>query len=242
MSHKPPKGSPLAKSRVDAARSDGPPVFAIAVGVLAVLLVAAIVVVAVTGLGGDDDEASGDGDGGGAVSENTQAFGPVTATGVPLPEYRGGGDDPAVGEPAPTLTGESPTGEEVVLDPADGPMVLVFLAHWCPHCQAVVPRIVEASDGTDEIEGVRYAAVLTASTPENDNFPPGPWLEREGWSAPAMVDTEEETGSIPVAFSSYGVAGFPFMVAVDADGEVAERTSGEKSEDELRAFFAQVAE
>ncbi|HMJ78833.1 MAG TPA: hypothetical protein VK507_22810, partial [Iamia sp.] len=84
-------------------------------------------------------------------------------------------------------------------------------------------------------------AVLTATDPALDNFPPGAWLEREDWPGPAMVDTEPESGQIPVAFSTYGVAGYPFLVAIDADGNVAARTSGELGEDGLRDFFAQVA-
>jgi cytochrome c biogenesis protein CcmG/thiol:disulfide interchange protein DsbE len=234
MSHKPPKGSPLGQSRVQAARS-GPriPLFALALGALAVVLIAAVV--GVVAFGGDDSDT-------GTLAAGDQAFGPVTATGTPLEEYDDqAGEDPAVGQPAPTLEGETPSGEPITIDPSEGPMVVAFLAHWCPHCQAEVPRIVELADGSDEIEGVPFAAVLTASDPTLDNFPPGEWLAREDWPAPAMVDTEPESGSIPVAFSTYGVSGYPFLVAIDADGNVAARSSGELGDDGLREFFAQVS-
>jgi thiol-disulfide isomerase/thioredoxin len=233
MSHKPRKGSPLAQSRVDAARS-GPkvPVFAVAVGALVVVLIAAVIGVVV--LGGDDST--------GTLAAGDQAFGDVTATGAPLSEYDDeAAEDDAVGQPAPKLVGETPSGDPVTIDPADGPMVIAFLAHWCPHCQAEVPRIVKLAGGTDEIEGVPFAAVLTASDPTLENFPPGEWLADEDWPAPAMVDTEPESGGIPVAFASYGVAGYPFLVAIDGDGNVAARSSGELGDDGLREFFAQVA-
>jgi len=234
MSHKPPKGRPLAQSRVEAARS-GPriPVFALALGALVVVLVIAAVVVA---LGGGDDET-------GTLAAGDQAYGPVTATGTALVTYDDQADtDPAVGQPAPKLVGESPSGDPVTIDPADGPMVVMFLAHWCPHCQAEVPRIVDLAGGSDEIDGVPFAAVLTGTKPEAPNFPPSAWLEREDWPAPAMVDTEPETeAELSVAFTAYGVAGFPFLVAIDADGNVAARSSGELGEDGLRAFFAQVS-
>lgn len=233
MSHKPTKGRPLAQSRVEAARS-GPrvPVFVLAVAGLVVVLLAAGIAVVV--LGGDDS--------GGALDPGQQAFGPVTATGTPLPEYDDDADeDPAVGQPAPKLVGETASGDPVTIDPAEGPVVIAFLAHWCPHCQAEVPRIVDLAGGSDEIEGVPFAAVLTATDPALDNFPPGAWLAREDWPAPAMVDTEPEDGSIPVAFSAYGVAGYPFLVAIDADGNVAARSSGELGDDGLRDFFRQVA-
>ncbi|HEU5149987.1 MAG TPA: TlpA disulfide reductase family protein [Iamia sp.] len=232
MSHKPTKGRPLAQSRVEAARN-GPrvPVFALAVGGLVLVLVIAAVVVAVVG-----------GEKGGTLGEGEQAFGPVTATGTPLETYSPSGEDPAVGEPAPKLEGESATGEAVTVDPAEGPMVVVFLAHWCSHCQAEVPRIVAVADGADEIEGVPFTAVLTGSEAQADNFPPGDWLEREDWPAPAMVDSEPEAGSVPVALNAYGLKGYPFMVAIDGDGNVAARHSGELGEDGIREFFAQVAE
>lgn len=236
MSHKPNKGRPLTRSRVDAARS-GPriPLFAIGFGALVVLLIGAVVGVVV--LGGDDEES-------GTLDPGEQAFGPVTATGASLPDYDSeAAEDPAVGEPAPKLEGEAADGEPITIDPAEGPMVVVFLAHWCPHCQAEVPRIVELADDTDEIEGVPFAAVLTGSSPEADNFPPGEWLAREKWPAPAMVDTEPETeAELSVAYSAYGAGGFPYLVAIDADGNVAARSSGELGEDGLRDFFAQAAE
>lgn len=234
MSHKPTKGRPLTQSRVEAARN-GPrvPVFALAVGGLVLVLVVAAIVVAVVG--------SSDG---GTLGEGEQAFGPVTATGAPLPPFEGpAADDPAVGDPAPSLEGESPTGDPVTIDPADGPMVIAFLAHWCGHCQAEVPRIVEVADGSDEIEGVPFVAVLTGSSAEAPNFPPGAWLEDEDWPAPAMVDTErEDEAELSVAYSAYGGGGFPYLVAIDADGNVAERSSGELGEDGIRAFFARVAD
>lgn len=233
MSHKPTKGRPLSQSRVEAARS-GPriPVFAIAVGALVLALVAAVVVVVLT----KDD--------GGDLATGDQAFGPVTATGNPLPAFDGETEgDPAIGEPAPTLEGETASGDPLTIGPTDGPMVVAFLAHWCSHCQAEVPRMVEVAGGQDEIEGVPFAAVLTGTSPAAANFPPGEWLEREDWPAPAMVDTEPDEEDEPsVAHAAYGAGGFPYLVAIDADGNVAARSSGELGDDGLRDFFAQVAD
>ncbi len=238
MSYKPTKGKPLAQSRVQAARN-GPrvPVFALVVAALVAVVLVTVVVIAVTG--GDDGATPA------TLPPGEQAFGEVTVEGDDLPEYQKGADDPAVGEPAPTLVGETPSGDPITIDPQDGPLVVVFLAHWCPHCQAEVPRIVELAsespDG-DTIEGVPFVAVLTASDPNVENFPPGQWLSREGWPAPAMVDSQPESGQIPDALRAYGLAGYPFLVAIDADGNVAARSSGELGEDGLEDFFGQVAE
>ncbi len=118
-------------------------------------------------------------------------------------------------------------------------MVIAFLAHWCPHCQAEVPRLVDVADADGTVDGVALAAVATASSPERPNYPPGPWLADEGWPGPVMVDSEVEAADrLPTAAAAYGESGFPFLVAVDADGTVVARASGEKDEDSLRDFFA----
>ncbi|MGI8938357.1 MAG: TlpA family protein disulfide reductase [Iamia sp.] len=75
------------------------------------------------------------------------AFGEVTAEGEPLAPYVADSADPAIGQVAPTLTGIDPAGDPVTIDPgAEGPMVIAFVAHWCPHCQAEVPRLVDLAD------------------------------------------------------------------------------------------------
>lgn len=75
---------------------------------------------------------------------------PVGVTGTHLEVLADGNDDPAVGTSAPVLDGLTFSGETVTLGgPSDTPTLAVFVAHWCPHCQAEVPRIVEwQADGT----------------------------------------------------------------------------------------------
>jgi thiol-disulfide isomerase/thioredoxin len=56
-------------------------------------------------------------------------------------------DDTACGMTAPILVGQDFDGETVRIDAAsDGPTMVVFLAHWCPHCNAEVPRINQLRD------------------------------------------------------------------------------------------------
>lgn len=241
MSQKPTAGRPL--SRVDAARN-GPrvPVFALAAGALALVLVIALVVIVVGR--GDDDSASGGGSESAAAPgvAGDVAFGEVTVEGEPLPTFEQGATDPAIGQSAPTLTGIGPDGEPVTIDPAtEGPMVIAFLAHWCPHCQAEVPRIVELADDQGEIDGVEVVAVATSSAADRPNFPPGDWLASEGWPGPVLVDSEPEGAQLPTAAAAYGEAGFPFLVAIDAQGDVVARASGEQGDDGLRDFVATAA-
>jgi len=98
--------------------------------------------------------------------------------------------------------------------------VLVFLAHWCPHCQNEVPKLVEwiAADGIPA--DVEVVAVSTAVQLDRGN-PPRAWLAGEGWPVTAVRD--DDTGTVADA---YGLRSFPYVVVVGTDGRVRARLSG----------------
>lgn len=157
---------------------------------------------------------------------------PVIATGEALPPLTNTASDAAVGMPGPTLAGPSVTGDGSVEIAPDGmPMVIVFVAHWCPHCRAEVPRLVQLH-AAGETEGVRLLAVATANDPSRPNYPASGWLESEGWPTPVLLDDESDT-----AASAYGVSGYPFITVLDGSGNVVIRTSGELGEAGLRQLF-----
>ena len=136
-------------------------------------------------------------------------------------------DDPAIGQEPPGASTLTPSGAETSVFEGK-PTVVVFLAHWCPHCQAEVPRIVEwANEGvvTDEVDLV---AVTTAVDPGQPNYPPSEWLANEQW--PGRVAVDSEIGEIA---SAYGISGFPYVVSIDAEGKVARRGSGELDKDQF---------
>ena len=193
------------------------------IGVVALALVA--VVIGLVAGGGDDD------DGAPALADET---GNVEVTGgADLAPYDAAadGDDPAVGLDAPVLTGETFTGEPITV-PGDGPAVIVFLAHWCPHCQREVPVIVDWLEENGEPDGVQLFGVATSIHDARENYPPSAWLEREGWTLPTIVDAEDSGGA-----AAFGLTSFPYFVAVDADGRVVARASGELPTDELEALI-----
>ena len=179
---------------------------------IAVGLVVAVALIAAVALSGSDSGGSDD-----VVMDD---YGAVETDGTALPSLADG-PDPAVGQPAPAISSERPDGT-VEIDPgSDGtPRMLVFLAHWCPHCQAELPHYVELDEqgAFDEIEAV---TVLTSTVPERPNFPPSAWLDREGWTGIRFHDDRSSTAAV-----AYGVSSFPFTVFVDADGNVTERFSG----------------
>jgi len=172
-------------------------------------------------LGGGDDGGSSD----------LAAFAPVTVSGTNLPGFTATEGDPAIGELAPTVTGEAPDGAPVTVGGATGePTLIAFLAHWCPHCQRELPRLVDLAE-QGAFEGVRTVAVLTATDANAPNYPPAPWLEDEGWSGDVLVDDEATSAAV-----AYGLAGYPFLVVLDGDGQVVARTSGELPAEDVAAL------
>jgi cytochrome c biogenesis protein CcmG, thiol:disulfide interchange protein DsbE len=193
-------------------------------GALAVVVVIAIVV-AVVASGGSDDSAS-------ATKWETA---PVKVTGTPLPDFDAKeSPDPALGESIPTVDGKSIyDGTPITIGPDSGagePQMIVFLAHWCPHCQREVPELVDLAD-EGVFDGVKVSAVATGTNEGADNYPPSHWLEdEEAWPFPVMGDSPTGT-----AAQAYGLTGYPYFVMVDADGTVAGRGSGELPKAQIRA-------
>jgi thiol-disulfide isomerase/thioredoxin len=184
----------------------------------ALLLVAVVVTIVLTS-GGNDSPVAG-------ATETA----PAEAVGTPLPRFATITD--AAGLAAPTIAASTIDGTRVqVLD--DGTARLYgFFAHWCPHCQREVPRTVAWLAEHDLPEGVEFVAISTGVDPSLDNYPPSAWFAREGWPLPVLVDSE--TGNLAKAF---GLSGFPFWVAVDAEGKVVARQSGELDTAQFEALL-----
>ncbi len=168
----------------------------------------------------------------GAGVEQTR---PVTVKGSPLPRFPEGGTsstDPARGLTMPEIRGASFDGKPVAIAGDGHAKVVIFLAHWCPHCQAEVPNLVGWAKGGMPA-GVEAYSVSTAVAADRPNYPPSTWLEQEHWPLPLIADDRSGT-----AASAAGLSGFPFFVFVRADGTVASRHEGELSIEELKDRIA----
>ena len=188
------------------------------------LVAVAVFVAALTAGGSDGPSASGD-----TPDVDITALPAPDVTGEPLPPLQDPASDAAVGEPAPAFTASTFSGERITLQPGrDGPMVLLFLAHWCPHCQREVPVVQDWIDGGGLPEDVQLYAVATSIDETRPNYPPDEWLEREGWTPTTVVD--DPASSVAQA---YGLTSFPFWVLVDADGTVVGRFAGTLQADQL---------
>ena len=141
-------------------------------------------------------------------------------TGTPRADFQNPNGDPAVGRPAPEVTGADFNGTPVSIKADGRPKVVIFLAHWCPHCQAEVP-LIQAWVGTGGVpDGVDIVSVATGIDPAAPNYPPDAWLAREGWTVPVIVDP---TNSVAAA---YGLSAYPFWVFIGPDGNVRARSTG----------------
>lgn len=149
---------------------------------------------------------------------------PVRITGDALPVMPEAGTDPGIGVKVPVVSGYNFNGDAVSLDVASSgkPTMVVFLAHWCPHCNREIPRILEWAASNGVPDGLRIVGVATGSRNDYPNWPPSAWLVDMGWKWERLADTQD--GQV---FSAYGGTSFPTMVLVGPDGTVKNRFSGE---------------
>jgi len=168
-----------------------------------------------------------------AAVGSVQEFSEVTVTGDVLPAFDSAvKPDPAAGMLAPVLSGKSFTGNVVTTESTGTPTLLVFLAHWCPHCQREVPLLVEWEKSGRMPTSIDIVAVATGTDSANPNYPPSEWLARENFPAtwPVMADSADKVGG-----DAFGLAGYPYFVLVGGDGKVLVRMSGEVTMEELTA-------
>ncbi len=161
----------------------------------------------------------------------TATVGDPEITGDALPGYVPSGPDSALGRPAPQVRGSDFDGRGVAIVDDGRMKVLVFLAHWCSHCQDEVPEVQAWVNSGGKPEGVDLYGVATAIDEGRSNYPPDAWLEREGWTPPVLVDTNDSV------LRAFGLTSFPTWVFINADGTVALRIGGAIGQSQLTVLF-----
>lgn len=220
----------------------------------AIALVGALAFVSACGGGDDDDTPASDG---GLTSIAPSADGPDATISPDLPDAFAGmvgpveviGDklpplttkdftaDPAAGTAAPVVIGLGYDGETVRIDAeAAGPTMVVFLAHWCAHCNAEIPVLNSLRDDDRIPDDVNVVGVSTALNPGQPNFPPDEWLDDKDWTWAAMADGVDMEAETFIAADAFGVTAFPFTVLIDANGNVAARWSGGRPPSEIASL------
>ncbi len=163
-----------------------------------------------------------------------QESGPVVVDGAALDPFDSSMDDLSIGVTAPVISGESFDGSPIVIGaPSENLTLVVFLAHWCPHCNDEIPELIDLDEAGAIPDNVDVIGVSTAVRADAENFPPSEWIDDKGWAWPMMADDEGFS-----ALNAMGGTSFPFAVVLSADGTVLARRAGQATGDETIAFLA----
>jgi len=155
----------------------------------------------------------------------------VQAQGEMLLALEDPNNDPARGAVAPVLKGFAFDGTPLTIAPTGKPKMVVFLAHWCSHCNAEVPRLIEWKNSGTMPGDMEVIGVSTGARDDAPNWPPSQWDVDKGWPWPVMADSEDQGAAL-----AFGVSGYPGLLLLDGDGKVLARRSGEASIEELKAW------
>jgi peroxiredoxin len=113
---------------------------------------------------------------------------------------------------APGLELEDLAGRTVKLSSFRGktPVLLVFWTTWCPYCTKQIPNINQLEDafGPDEL------AVLAVNSGEGRTKVAG-HVQKTGMRYRVLLDKDDR------AIEAYGVTGFPYMVLISREGNIA---------------------
>ena len=233
MSNRPGR-SKSASQRVRAASNAGKNKSTAWIWIAIVVVVVVVGVVAVVAGRGSKSSGGGSAASGGTIVPNGKLdYGQVAVNGTNLTPLPDSGADPMVGTVIPSVTGQQFDGKQLTISADGKPHIIMVVAHWCPHCQAEVPRIQGWLNASGMPADVELVTVATSNDPAKGNFPASDWLRREKWSVPTIVDDKQNQ-----AGAALGVSGFPYFLVTDAQGKVVYRTSGEKTEAEWNALLA----
>lgn len=115
--------------------------------------------------------------------------------------------------PAPSAV-DPATGERVALDPAQGPMHVMFLATWCRPCLSEIPRVFDLEDRWKP-DGYRVFLVAVATRQSADRLKA---FAAEG-PLPGRLLFDAD-GSVAAAF---GASNIPAHLLVDRRGAIVAR-------------------
>ncbi|MGB8861350.1 MAG: TlpA family protein disulfide reductase [Ilumatobacteraceae bacterium] len=202
----------------------------------ATLMLAAMAMVMVAACGNDGSATP--------AEAGTPAPGSTAAPASDAPRINGdalplwtGGDDPAVGMPAPTVDGFDYAGNRATIQGGSGATLVVFAAHWCPHCNVELGLMLGwMADGTIPTS-LPVTLVSTAEAAGTPNYPADQWLANAGWTAPVLRDSHAVDGEAGDVAKAFGASAWPFSVLIGADGRVLARTAGQLDVNSLTALL-----
>lgn len=161
----------------------------------------------------------------------------VEVSGDLLPPFADPSNDAAVGLVAPEITSVDFAGAPAAISNDGTPKMILFLAHWCLHCQREVPVLQSWIEENGLPSGVDFVSVATSIDETRSKYPPNAWLEGEGWTQRVVMDDAQNSIS-----AAYGLVSFPYYVLVDGTGTVVQRLTGEQNPEFVGSKLAELAQ
>ncbi|MEA1903076.1 MAG: TlpA disulfide reductase family protein [Actinomycetota bacterium] len=145
----------------------------------------------------------------------------VTVVGAALPVFVSGSLDTAIQTTAPTITGTDWNDVSTTITADGRPKIILFLAHWCPHCQDEVPEVNQWLEEGHLPDTVDMYSITVMTDFSKSNWPPQDWLIAEDWQLPVIMDDAMSSAAF-----AFGVQSVPAYVVLDGNNAVLVRVSG----------------
>lgn len=148
----------------------------------------------------------------------------------PAPETKDTQPTAKIGRPAPDFTATGDKGEISLADYRGRPLLVEFIATWCPHCRKMAPifsSVVREENFPYLVVGVAGEDLGRVANWHN-NF----------LSTPMPGDYAVDEGNSAV--QSYGIVGTPTTAVIDKNGRLLHLVSGEISAAALRQLLADI--
>lgn len=134
------------------------------------------------------------------------------------------GNDPIVGQTAPTFTLENIDGGKIDMAQFKGrPVIVNFFASWCEPCKYEAPLLRQAVL-TYGPKGVMFLGIAYNDKPADAKK----FRDQYGLGFPMLLDDAQSRASV-----AYGLVGVPETYFIDRQGRILERHKGQLFQEDL---------